>query len=240
MPMMLAARKDKVWPRTAPRVPYPRRTSSGAAVLLSIAWQVIVRLFSCIFSWPVKVAWDAVNSDVEKRVMEAMAIRGADSGLWKIVDAMKFARSSERRDMAIPIVILKVSPAVIMSFMSSCLFSVLDWAMYLIMAELTPQSWNKLIIMYGIRAMEYSPYSSGSISLVRITVPAAIIMVETVFPMNSWKLPVAETLPICNALSMLFWFLSVFWFVGGFLDLVTFKYFLFFFVICGCYGGVCG
>jgi len=240
MPMMLAARKDKVWPRTAPRVPYPRRTSSGAAVLLSIAWQVIVRLFSCIFSWPVKVAWDAVNSDVEKREMEAIDISGADSGLWKIVDAMKFARSSERRDMAIPIVILKVSPAVIMSFMSSCLFWVLDWAMYLIIAAPTPQSWNKLIIMNGIRAMEYSPYSSGNISLVRITVPTAIIMVETVFPMNSWKLPVAETLPICNALSMLFLFLSVFWLCMGFLELVTFKYFLFFFVICGCYGGVCG
>jgi hypothetical protein len=58
-------------------------------------------------------------------------------------------------------------------------------------------------------------------------------MVDDAMPMNSWKLPVAETLPILNAFSMEFS-------VPLCANLVTFKCFWLFFVVCGCYGGVCG
>ena len=120
---------------------------------------------------------------------------------------MKFARIRERNDKASPVASSNVSPAAITSCMSSFLFTALKWAMYFVMAGLTPQSRNRFIIMVGIKAMEYSPYSSGSMSLVRIIVPSASIMVDVVCPMNRWKLPVAEVLPICNALSMVFLFL---------------------------------
>ena len=83
----------------------------------------------------------------------------------------------------------------------------LKWAMYFVIAEPAPQSRNRLIIRDGINAMEYSPYSSGNMSLVRIIVPIAIIVVDVVCPMKSWKLPVAEVLPIFNAFSIGFLFL---------------------------------
>ena len=44
--------------------------------------------------------------------------------------------------------------------------------------------------------------------------PMAIIIVEATTPMNSWKLPVADFLPISKALSMLF----------PFFDLVVFGF----------------
>ena len=131
---------------------------------------------------------------------------------------MTFARSKERNDRASPVAISNVSPAISKSCMSFCLFLVLKFAMYFVMAEFTPQSLNRLIIRGGIKAMVYSPYSSGSMSLVRIIVPMAIIMVDVVCPMNSWKLPVAEVLPIFNAFSMGFLFLWV-------LNLVVFSNF---------------
>jgi len=104
------------------------------------------------------------------------------------------------------------------SCMSFCLFFALRFAMYFVIAEFTPQSRNRFIIMDGIKAMAYSPYSSGSMSLVRIIVPIAIIVVDVVCPMKSWKLPVAEVLPIFNAFSMGF---CSFWV----LDLVVFSNF---------------
>jgi hypothetical protein len=84
------------------------------------------------------------------------------------------------------------------------LFAALYWAMYFVMAGPIPQSWNRFIIVDGISATAYNPYSSGSISLARIIVPTAIIIVEEACPMKSWKLPVTEVLPISNALSMVF------------------------------------
>ena len=76
--------------------------------------------------------------------------------------------------------------------------------MYFVMAGPTPQSWNRFIISDGINATEYNPYSAGNMSLANIIVPTAIIIVEDACPMKSWKLPVAEVLPISNALSMVF------------------------------------
>jgi len=78
------------------------------------------------------------------------------------------------------------------------------------MAEPMPQSWKRFIMSGGISATAYSPYSPSSIRLPRIIVPMAIIIVEMVFPMNRWRLPVAEILPISDALSI-FWFLSWIW-----------------------------
>ena len=69
--------------------------------------------------------------------------------------------------------------------MSSSLFSALRWATYFVMAEFTPQSLNRTIIYDGIKAMEYNPYSSGSMSLARIIVPTAIVMVDVATPMKS-------------------------------------------------------
>jgi len=134
--------------------------------------------------------------------MEAIDIRVVVSGLLKMAVAMKPARNSERRDRASPVATLNIKPAAIMSRISSSLFTALYWAMYFVMAEPIPQSWNRLIISDGIRATEYKPYSSGNMSLPKIIVPTAIMMVDVVFPMKSWKLPVAEILPISNALSM--------------------------------------
>jgi hypothetical protein len=65
--------------------------------------------------------------------------------------------------------------------------------------------------------MEYSPYSSGEINLVKIIVPTAIIVVDMVCPMNSWKPPAADTFPIFNALSMGFLVPFRFW------DVVSFR-----------------
>jgi len=44
--------------------------------------------------------------------------------------------------------------------------------------------------------MEYRPYSSGVISLARIMVPRAMIMVDVARPMKSCTLPFAEVLLI--------------------------------------------
>jgi hypothetical protein len=151
-----------------------------------------------------KLDWDAVSKAPEIIVMEAIDIRDVDSGLWKIVVARKLAMNKERTDRASPVAISNVNPAMSKSCMSFCLFLALKFAMYFVMAEFTPQSLNKFIIRDGIKAMEYNPYSSGSMSLVRIIVPTAIIMVDAACPMKSWKLPVAETLPIFNALYMFF------------------------------------
>ena len=188
----------------APSAPYPSKTRSGAARLFTMDWHIIVRLLSFIFSNPTKLALEAVSNAPEKMMMEAIDIRDADCGLWKIVVAMKFARSKERNDRAIPVATSKVNAAISKSCISSCLFLALKFAMYFVMAESTPQSRNRVIIMDGIKAMAYNPYSSGSMSLVRTIVPNAIIMVDVVCPMNRWKLPVAEVLPIFNALSMVF------------------------------------
>ena len=135
--------------------------------------------------------------------IEAMAIRLMASGLLKIVMAMKLAIVREIRVKASPVAALNIRPAVIMSCMSSFLFAALYCAMYFVMAGLIPQSWNRFIIIDGINATVYNPYSSGNMSLARIIVPTAIIMVEDACPMKSWKLPVAEVLPISNALSMI-------------------------------------
>lgn len=188
----------------APSAPYPSKTRSGAARLFTMDWHIIVRLLSFIFSNPMKLALDAVSNAPENMVIEAIDIKDADCGLWKIVVAMKFARSKERMDRASPVATSKVNPAMSKSCMSFCLFFALRFAMYFVMAKFTPQSRNRVIIMVGIKAMAYNPYSSGSMSLVRIIVPNASIMVDVVCPMNRWKLPVAEVLPICNALSMVF------------------------------------
>lgn len=81
MPMMPAAREDRVPPRTAPRAPYPRNTRSGAAVLFTIDWHISVRLLNCIFSKPMKLDWDAFSSDPANMVMEAIDIKDDSSGL---------------------------------------------------------------------------------------------------------------------------------------------------------------
>jgi len=134
--------------------------------------------------------------------MEAIAIKDVDSALWKIAVAMKLARNRETSDRAIPIVISNIKPAEIMSCISSCLFSALKYATYLVMAEFTPQSLKRTSMYDGIKAIEYNPYSSGNMSLAKIIVPTAIIMVDVATPIKSRKLPVAETLPICKALSI--------------------------------------
>ena len=73
--------------------------------------------------------------------------------------------------------------------------------MYFIIAAFIPQSWNRLIVSEGTSAMEYSPYSAGAMSLAKIIAPIAIMRVDSDFPTKSWKLPVAETLPIFKAFS---------------------------------------
>jgi len=133
--------------------------------------------------------------------METMDIRSDNSGLWKIVEAMKPAKNTDRSDKTSPVEVSKISPEVIISLMSSSFFATLEWATYFVMAEFTPQSRKRFIMSEGIKAMEYSPYSAGNSNLVRIIVPMAIIAVDVATPMNSWKLPVAEILPIFKAFS---------------------------------------
>lgn len=183
--MMPAAINERVLPRTAPKALYPRKTSNGDIALFAMAWQIIARLLSSILSKPINVDWAAVSKDPAIIVVEAMTISGADSGLRKIVDAMKFARKSERSDKAVPVMLSKIRPAEIMSCISSPLFSALEYATYLVMAEFTPQSLKRIIIYDGIKAIEYNPYSSGSMSLAKIIVPTAIIMVDAATPMKS-------------------------------------------------------
>jgi hypothetical protein len=148
-----------------------------------------------------KLDKDALSNDPEKIAIDAIDIREADSGLRKTVEAIKPASSNEKKDIANPVVNSKTTPAVIMSRIFSSLFAALRWAMYLVIAESTPQSRNRLIVSDGIKTMEYKPYSSGIKSLARIIVPTAIITVDIAVPVNSWKLPAAELLPIFNAFS---------------------------------------
>lgn len=73
--------------------------------------------------------------------------------------------------------------------------------MYFVMAVFTPKSRKRIMVVDGINAIAYNPYSSGEISLIKTTVPIASIMVDRTVPAKSWKLAVAETLPIFNAFS---------------------------------------
>lgn len=73
--------------------------------------------------------------------------------------------------------------------------------MYFVIAVFTPQSRNRVKVADGINAIAYNPYCSGEISLATTMVPIANIMLESAIPMNNWKLPVAEDLPILSAFS---------------------------------------
>ena len=115
--MIPAARKANVWPTTAPNAPYPTSTNIGVNRLFTVAWHTIIKLLNSIFSKPIKLAWEAVSNDPENMVMEAIDIRGVNSGLCKIVDAKKLARNRERNDKVNPVIISNVSPAVITSCM---------------------------------------------------------------------------------------------------------------------------
>lgn len=136
--------------------------------------------------------------------IEAMTIRLVASGLLKMVVAMKLAIVRERRVKASPVAALNIKPAVITSRMSSSLFAALYCAMYFVMAGPIPQSWNRFIIIDGISTTAYNPYSSGNMSLARIIVPIAIIIVEAATPINSWKLPAADFLAISKAFCIVF------------------------------------
>jgi hypothetical protein len=63
-------------------------------------------------------------------VMEAIDIRCVVSGRWKIVVAMKFAKSNVISVRVVPVRISKVRPAEIMIRVSSSLFSALRLAVY--------------------------------------------------------------------------------------------------------------
>jgi len=97
-------------------------------------------VLSFIRSKPMKIDWDAVKRAVNRIVIEAMAIRYADSGLLKIVDAMKLAVKSDRTVRAIPVATLIVNPAMIVLRRSPSLFAALRLAQYFIKAALMPQS----------------------------------------------------------------------------------------------------
>ena len=73
---------------TAPRTLYPRMTKTGPARAFTTDWQMSVRLLSRIFSNPMKLDWAAVNSDPESIVTDTMDMKKADSGLWKIAEAI--------------------------------------------------------------------------------------------------------------------------------------------------------
>jgi hypothetical protein len=63
------------------------KTSNGDATLLTMAWQIVVRLFNSILSKPIKADWETTKMAPESIVMDVTAIRGADSGLLKSVVA---------------------------------------------------------------------------------------------------------------------------------------------------------
>lgn len=88
-------------------------------------------------------------------------------------------------DRASPVAVSKSMPVLIISLARSCLFCVLRVAVYFVIAEFTPQSLNRIIMYDGIKAIAYNPYSSGVISLARIIVPTAMIIVDAATPMKS-------------------------------------------------------
>ena len=98
---------------------------------------------------------------------------------------MKFDRETKIIDRKSPVAASKSMPETTISYAFSSLFSARALATYLVMAELTPQSLKRIAMYDGTSAIEYSPYSSGVISLARIIVPIAIIIVEAATPMNS-------------------------------------------------------
>ncbi len=73
-------------------------------------------------------------------VIEARVIRNADSGLPKIVEAMKFAINNESTVRISPVASSNINPETIILRKSPILFAALYWAQYFIMAEPTPQS----------------------------------------------------------------------------------------------------
>jgi len=147
-------------------------------------WQTTVKLLSPILSKPMKLDWAAASNDPANIVIETMDMKDTDSGLWKIVEPMKLARNSERNERIRPVATSKINPATTMLRASASFSVALQLAMYFVIAELTPQSRNRFIINDGISATPYSPYSAGDMSLVRITVPTAITIVDAATPMS--------------------------------------------------------
>lgn len=62
---------------------YPMKTSTGDATLLTMAWQMVVKLLNSILSKPMKADWETTKMAPESIVTDVNAIRGADSGLLK-------------------------------------------------------------------------------------------------------------------------------------------------------------
>lgn len=108
------------------------------------AWVIMVSVFSSILSNPTKADWVAVDIAPERIVAEAMAIRLAVSGLWKTVVAMSVDSAMDMSVSAVPVMVLKVSPAEIMFLVSSSLPSALRLAVYFVRAEFIPQSLKRM------------------------------------------------------------------------------------------------
>ena len=78
--------------------------------------------------------------------MEVIAIKDEDSGLWNIVEAIRLERENRIIDRISPAAVSKSMPVTTILYACSSLFSARRLAVYLVMAELTPQSLKRIIM----------------------------------------------------------------------------------------------
>ena len=84
-------------------------------------------------------------------------MRGVMVGRLRMVVARKSESRKPRSASVTPRAISKMSPVMKMLLMLWSFFSALFWAVYRIMAKVTPQSRKRIITVGAVRAMAYKP-----------------------------------------------------------------------------------
>ena len=135
-------------------------------------------------------------------VMETIWIRGTISGLLKMVLPIRSDRVKVIKDSVVPKIISNAVAAASMLFMLASWFSLLYFAVYLMMDWSSPRSRNIWSRVGVIRTMAYSPYSDGVSSRAIMIIPKDEIIEEIAIPQNRLNPPLAEILAKLNDLSM--------------------------------------
>ena len=102
-----AIRNAAVYPRTAPRVPNPKKTSRGAKKVLMEDRQIDIRLVYSNLSKPANVEDATLRRAPAKMVIDTIFIKGSISGLENTVVAKKGARKKETIDKRKPTTVVK-------------------------------------------------------------------------------------------------------------------------------------
>ena len=175
---------DMANPSMAPRVPSPSTTNPIMSTVLNIACNISMMLLRCIFSMPVKAAVAVFTNAPARMEKDAIWISCAIAGRLYSVVAKNPESASERIERDRPKAISKRNPETKRVRIFAALFSLLYWALYLIMAVFTPQSLKLAIRLGAANAIAYKPKDPGERSPARIIVPIEEKMVDTTKPQS--------------------------------------------------------